>query len=898
MIASVPNFLGGVSQQPDDLRLPNQVKSATNFLLSPSEGAVKRYPTQHVGQIATSALDGYAMFPLDRDDGSYWVLVGDGDLKVINTSGTAQTIKDSTNSGGAYAPDFTYFDGASRETIRSQVIADTMFLVNTGTTVLGTTGASQPAWVEDGEAGFFVKQVNYSTTYEITVKTAAMGGSQTVKYTTYSARVYDDGGTTGAITVGSNGQTLFNVPLHFNHINDIVITSAGTGSTLLVDWVVGPGEFQMTYIGGAAWTAGNTITFTRDADIVYTTSLKTSYVANKLKDALNALAVGLSFEGGTNDSSFRVYHASSAIQIWEVKDSVGNTFMTGWTDSVRSLDQLPTVWKEGAIIKVTNDTPEGEDDYYAKFTTDEPNGSTTHYGKGRWSEWTLPVNGEGDYDQDTMPHVLVRSIGDGVVHTLGAVYFDFRPWDQWDQRQAGDSTSNPPPSFVGEAIKDIFWWGNRLGFLAGPNVILSEAGNQSNFWRTTVLSLPDSDPIDVASTEDEGATLVHAVPLDTRLFLFSRQSQLVLTGNPIISPRTVEAPVVSKFQAADYIQPVLIGRSLFFGSSTARYAKIREFVPGTDPLQFGDVDVTAAVPRYITLGESRMVGVDGMLLLHTTEDPTAIFVYAYYRGDEGLLMAGWSRWTFSGEIVDIGILDDALFLTTTHNAYTYLEKIAIGDGQQDIDSSIVVRLDRRITEASTSSITYDIPTDTTAFTLPYRITTGDNIQVVTRAEDPILDEGGSLQIESINYSTRVVQVRGDWTGYPLWFGVGYTSSITLNRPTVQERSGGGRVAIASGSTVIRSLTLLLDNTGYAEGQVTYRGWDSFTYPFNGNELGVDAPLLEDGDFLEGNAPIRDGKLYIPIQDDAMDFSIVISNGTPLPCHIVSGEWELRHLRRN
>ena len=50
---SVPTLLGGVSQQPDPIKLPGQVRKADNVYLDPTFGCVKRPPTKFVDQVRT-----------------------------------------------------------------------------------------------------------------------------------------------------------------------------------------------------------------------------------------------------------------------------------------------------------------------------------------------------------------------------------------------------------------------------------------------------------------------------------------------------------------------------------------------------------------------------------------------------------------------------------------------------------------------------------------------------------------------------------------------------------------------------------------------------------------------------------------------------------------------------
>ena len=47
----IPNFIGGVSQQPDKLKYPNQAKELLNMNPDPTIGLSKRKPTEHIGRL-------------------------------------------------------------------------------------------------------------------------------------------------------------------------------------------------------------------------------------------------------------------------------------------------------------------------------------------------------------------------------------------------------------------------------------------------------------------------------------------------------------------------------------------------------------------------------------------------------------------------------------------------------------------------------------------------------------------------------------------------------------------------------------------------------------------------------------------------------------------------------
>ena len=51
---SIPNMLGGVSQQPDPVKLSGQVREAENVFLDPTFGCLKRPGTEWVANLAAA----------------------------------------------------------------------------------------------------------------------------------------------------------------------------------------------------------------------------------------------------------------------------------------------------------------------------------------------------------------------------------------------------------------------------------------------------------------------------------------------------------------------------------------------------------------------------------------------------------------------------------------------------------------------------------------------------------------------------------------------------------------------------------------------------------------------------------------------------------------------------
>ena len=70
----------------------------------------------------------------------------------------------------------------------------------------------------------------------------------------------------------------------------------------------------------------------------------------------------------------------------------------------------------------------------------------------------------------------------------------------WGDREVGDETTNPVPTFVGRGISGMFFYQNRLGFLSEDAVILSQPGDYFNFWNNSAITISDADPIDMMAS--------------------------------------------------------------------------------------------------------------------------------------------------------------------------------------------------------------------------------------------------------------------------------------------------------------------------------------------------------------------------------------------------------------
>ncbi|MBM4179860.1 MAG: phage tail protein, partial [Ignavibacteria bacterium] len=132
--SSIPNLINGVSQQPAALRLSSQAESVINCFPSPVEGLKKRPPSYNLGKLFSgSSGTGRPFVNIVDRDGTirYMVYIRDGDIKVFDLNGAAQTV--TVPDGVGYLDINNASDPSAQFRVAS--VADATFIVNREKTV-------------------------------------------------------------------------------------------------------------------------------------------------------------------------------------------------------------------------------------------------------------------------------------------------------------------------------------------------------------------------------------------------------------------------------------------------------------------------------------------------------------------------------------------------------------------------------------------------------------------------------------------------------------------------------------------------------------------------------------------------------------------------------------------
>lgn len=772
--SSLPNLIGGISQQPAALRLSTTCQDMLNTWPSIVSGLQKRPPTRHIANVGSALTGGACGYMIERNESyRYLVILQNGDLKVLNLNdGSFQTV--------TYPDGKTYLNASSPvDAFRMVTFGDYTFIAN-----------------------------NTVTVETDSVSEATLAATQTRLNPTNMATIY----VTNAIA-----NSYYSVYINNTLVADYLTPTGTSATTAVPDTTFIAGELQsdLNAAGYTTLKTGSTVTIT---NFPTNGSIRT--------------------QGGTGDKACRAF----------IRD-------------VQSFTDLPPTAPEGRIVRVAGDLETNGDDYYVVFQ------------KGVWVE-TLDWNQGEAYDAATMPFVLVREAS-------GSWTFKKHTWMG---RQVGDTESSRNPSFVDTTINDIFVYSNRLGILADENIILSEADNYENFYRTTTSQLIDSDPIDLAVLHSNVDVLHHAVAYNRDLLLMSEKNQFRFSFNQYLGQKTASIQYSTSFNVSTRVHPLNIGNSVYFvdDRSDYQFTKMYEFFPKDNSTQDDADEVSSPVPEFVpnNIVFKAASNRAKAITLYSSETPDTIYLYKFFWAGDRKAQSAWTKWKLPDvtKIYWAGFSGTYLYFLIERPTGVTLERMRLDEDVFDTDLNYELLLDRRYTLAA-GQMAYNSAGDYTTITLPYSVTTTPEV-----VSSDLINGIVGIRQSVTKVSATTLRVPGNITSYTNTVGLPYTMTYEFSTMFARQQKGQGEVVMLDGRTQIRYLTVEYHNTAYFTSTVKTPGRDDASTTFVGSIIGSAQAEL-------GKQPFASGKYRLPIMSENQKARIILSNDSPFPSAFGSAEWQ-------
>ena len=572
----VDNYLGGVSRQSDDKKLPGQVRECLNGYPDPTFGLTKRPGFKWIKNLGSgTTYDNSKWFYIARTSTERYIGCikpkpnsGYGDIDIWNVDGTVCTVNmDTSTSVNAE----NYLTG-SRLNYEVLTVQDTSIITNNLHTV---AKQADPTFLTNRKA------------------TLVLSGSPV-------SNVY----------------------------------------TVVVD--------------------GNTITHSSNASGTYDSIL------TALKTAIDALGIsGLTTT--KYQESLHLADSNSTITITATGGQAGDSLYV-FQDQVDNVTKLPQQSFHNHVVKIVN-TSSADDSYFGKFTAD--NGVS---GTGFWDEGLDPATSLG-LNASTMPHELINS-------SLNT--FTFRQV-AWEARVVGDDTTNSHPSFLGAKIQAGFFYNNRLGFLSGDNISMSQSQKFFNFYHTSAQTVTDADPVDLSVSTIRPATLVSVLPTTQGLLLFSKDQQFLLSSaDGVITPTTANARAIANYDMDTEITPVDMGGIIQFVSKTPSYTRtfgMQTFGQDENPkiLDVGRV-VNEWVPATV---DTLIASPQNKFLAMSDQSSRYVYFFRTYSDGKENLIEAWFNWQLPGTVQTIAVDSDDFFAVTKQGTQFTLSQSSLSQSPQD-----------------------------------------------------------------------------------------------------------------------------------------------------------------------------------------------------------------------
>lgn len=812
----VPSLAGGVSQQPPQVRFPNQVQDATNMIFSAGDHCTKRPGTRYVKQLTSppSASANVRIRAIDRDESEQYIvsIQNNGTVRVFSTNvGWPEA---TVNLGSGVA---TYLSSGSptADDFRMVTIADSTLIANTKVATGSTTSPSYSIARTHRDYQSMLAHTPTDGTYHLAREDLDglpgghfqydVDGLTFAKWTfTALNSTWSDLDSWRSDANNPFGFTIFFQAYtavaagsaSFNNGTKELTATVGTPFANLLAYGLPNGQIRIT--GGTAVVAdsypiaavnsstkitlfdsiagggspadvsfdGIGIEYEFSVDLRGLEITDLTDVAQAIQDALRAAGAAdalVSYEGGAGGSGAGGYFVITAPY-------------RGSEAAVKAITS-PTV-----SVDLTNAVGEPFNGGSATAGTGTANGSITLSPTLRWNRVAAPAQAEATLDPTKMPVKMVRtSIGDSVTPAV----FDIAQID-WNDRLSGDRVTNPVPDFVTatQTIDDLSYHRGRLVILAGEHIAFSQAEDLFNFYRTSDDQTDDADPINLRLSTDRVTLGRYLASFRKTLYVFTRAgTQFEIVGGDTLTPTNAAVvPTVSHY--TQNVRPVVLDNLLYAAGSEAGRAQLLELYYDDAAVATLPQIVTEHVPRYLPASIRTITGhANSKTVYAIAADGRTLYAYrSYWNGNQKQLSAWTKHELASGNrIADVVVSRDRLYMLIDRSGTYVIESLAVT--AEDVDTtggswSYVVHLDRREYLTGVHSL------GTTTWTTAQTATGLDAIVL-----GPAFGGSAGTVLTPASASGTSVTATGNYSAGVACIGRLYATTVTLTRPFVRAEDG-------------------------------------------------------------------------------------------------------------
>tara|TARA_B100001559_G_scaffold223939_1_gene188010 strand:- start:2151 stop:4667 length:2517 start_codon:yes stop_codon:yes gene_type:complete len=562
----------------------------------------------------------------------------------------------------------------------------------------------------------------------------------------------------------------------------------------------------------------------------------------------------------------------------DAKGGLNNNALEAFEDDVTEVSKLPLESFTGHNVKILN-SDSAEDDYHVKFIAYDTN---LNRGRGFWKE-TIARDASPGLLATSMPHELANT---------GPTTFTFGPI-AWKDRFAGDDTTSPIPSFIGNKITSTFFYNNRFGILADDNIILGVANDPYNFFVKSALTQIDSDPIDLSVASVRPVKLFSVLPSPQGLTLFGERQQFIVFSpdTSILTPSTTIIRSISNYEMDRNIEPRDVGTTAVFVSKVSSYSKVFSLQLRGDEENPQVVDISQQVLEWIpNTVDDLIVSPQNSLSILVDKHSSYMYLFRYYNDGEKNQFQAWTKWQVNGTIQSAYILNDDVTLIIQHEDEYTLQTITLDEiptGEVTANASSVSGspcLDfacRPKHNGGGTAVSYDAVNDVTKVYVPFKpITEKDSTVLIGK---PGAEEGTALEGKpKYDGSYYYFEVQKDQSNLADGIIVGYPFNFEVVLPKLYYR----RDAVTTDYTAVTTIARI-------KLSANRNGALTFKTKLNSTQEWIALKSVTVSDNYEASTnPVKPEYIFtVPIHQRNTNFELKVTSDFPYPVSLVSMMWE-------
>jgi hypothetical protein len=831
---SIPNLIGGVSQQPPPLTLPNQAAVCENAFPSMIEGLTKRPQSQFVRSLNTGQAwddDCYVHF-INRDGTEKYVVMFDLD-------GTIKVFDPSQTSGNYFlvygdASDQSYLTGGPggtvpRRDLKMVTIADTTYVVNIKKTVAltGATFTQTPA-----PTNIAVFKVN----------------------TAQNAAVY---------TINIDG------------VVAAVYTAAASPTIVKTDDIAAG---LVTALNAAGFTSGNGWTKGSNGGYLYITKTNGAAFRIEALDSINGSALTLTQNTVAKFTDLPSF-AYQGMVVKVAGDFSGNKAtayyvqftQTSYSGGGPNLFPGPGVWQECANPGVTTTLDPLTMPRTLRRLQDDVSGTVTGTPNSIYFKFDRPTWGTRTAGDDTfnpVPSFVGKTIND---------VFLYR------NRLGFLSDTNVCLSESGSFQN--FWRRTILTTLATDPIDVSAAHPRVIKLRSAVQWNQElivfGDLVQFVLTSD-GDVLSPATVKMVAATEFD--------NDPECRPAIVSNVMCFPFRTNGYSGL----REYFIETYTSRKMArgITEHVPKYIPGNVIQIAHSPSADLFLCRSSSDRSSLYLYKWWNDTSENNPSKVqssWSRWNFDQPGVTTKIMGIQFWGQSLYVAIKRSTASLTVYDLELINVDAVQGADSTRDgTTDNFAIHLDRLVPDVFPTTSSYDAGTDTTTYTLPWFITCPANMVVITRFTNiPAVRAGTNIPIVSAELNGSQVVVRGNMGLTPVWIGERYTMRYRFQTFTMRDPQGASK---QGGRLQLRSLSVRYSNTANFRIDITAENRPVFSQTYGGLTLG-------DTNAAPGAPPLTTNKARVMLGAKNDRVTVELVNDSPLPTKFIDAEWEGENFER-